>query len=262
MAQPAAPSDTEEEEEEDTRGPAPGGETGPWTMGTGAALQPALLRGVWHHFPARFGSGSKQPGVQENIPGWVEKGGGMQRPLSISSLSLPGKSVWITHRAEPPVRRVWALGDPEGTGTCCSAGSPVVAASRGGTGLSLCPRPHPAARWQVGNGAASPGTAQPLLHPPSPPYLNAGSGMLSQPPKRPRCFSHRQQVFLLFPRAVSPPGRVRDPWSRRNLIQTNPGALLKPSSLPLSLPPAPLQPARSHRWPHPQQGQDTKNVHF
>lgn len=165
MAQPAAPSDTEEEEE-DTRGPAPGGETGPWTMGAGAALQPALLRGVWHHFPARFGSGSKQPGVQENIPGWVEKGGGECNVLFPSPLSLPGKSVWIMHRAEPPVRRVWALGDPEGTGTCCSAGSPVVAASRGGTGLSLCPRSHPAARWQVGNGAASPGTAQPLLHPP------------------------------------------------------------------------------------------------
>lgn len=227
------------------RGRAPA-RAAPWGLAS-------LPRSVWKRQQTARGAG-KHPGVGRER-------GGMQRPLSISSLSLPGKSIWIMHRAEPPVRRVWALGDPEGT--CCSAGSPVVTASRGGTGLSLCPRPHPAARRQVGNGAASPGTAQPLLpHPPSPPYLKAGSGMLSQPPKRPRCFSHRQQVFLLFPRAVSPPGRVRDPWSRRNLIQTNPGALLKPSSLPLSLPPAPLQPARSHRWPHPQQGQDTKNVHF
>lgn len=202
MAQPAAPSDTGEEEE-DTRGPEPGREMGPWTMGIDAPACAALWglaslpSSVWKQQQIARGAG-KHPRVGRERRGC--------HILFPSPLSLPWESVWIMHRAKPPVGRVWAPAVPPGEG------SPVVTASWGGTGLPLYPRPYPTARWQVGNCPTSPGTAQQPLHPPPPPYLKAGSEMLSQPLKCPQCFSpwfsHQQKVFLLLPRAVFPPGRV------------------------------------------------------
>lgn len=189
---------------------------GPRTVGIGAALQPPQLRGVWHRFPARFGSSSKQPGVQENVPGWVEEGGDATSSFHLLSL-YPGKAFgWCREQNRPWAGsgrwlspREWAPSVPPGGRT------PLVTASWVALACPCIPGPTPVPDGRLGMvppPLARHSTAQQPPHPPSHPYLKAGSGTLSQPRKYPRCFSqwfsHQQQVFLLFPGAVFPPGRV------------------------------------------------------